>query len=145
MKQISLVITLAILGSCTSQDYLHDSRKRDSYKIHEASWQFNFKNQVFIACLHKLYLPNIWLMVDSIDGTKAAIYDRLDYNKQVMSIADSLATAISQKIDHSSPIEDRKVILNACLDYRTSKELDRFTDSLFKVINRKTLHEDKNK
>lgn len=138
MKKIyTFLILFSMMSSCKSPDTLHNNKDHDSYKIHEESWQYNFKNQVFIACLQKLYPPDFRSILDSVDGTKAAIYDRLDYNREVLSIADSLATEISRKINHSSLIEGRKVILNACLDYRTSKELDRFADSLYKVVNHK--------
>jgi hypothetical protein len=129
----AIIFLFAILSACKPVHKLAYNEEPRYYKIHEDSWHFSFKNLVFFDCLKKLSPNEFRIIIDSLDGSTSAILERLYFNKDVIAIADSLATRFT-KTDSFWPIEGRKVILNACLDYRTSKALDQFADSLYKVI-----------
>jgi hypothetical protein len=92
--------------------------------LHEGRWYFNFKNEVFIRCLKKLYPEQFSSMIDSLDASSSANLDQLDYNQEMLKIADSLANSFTKKHEALWTVEGKKVTLNICMSYRSSTELD---------------------
>jgi hypothetical protein len=95
--------------------------------LHEGAWFSNFKNEVFIRCLKKIYPANFTTIVEAEDGSTSANVDWLGYDKRVLNIADSLANEFIKRPQASWKIENKKVTLNVCLNYRNSIELDNLT------------------
>ena len=104
--------------------------------LHEGKGYTNFKNEVFIRCLKKLYPVNLSVMLDTLDASTSANLDQLGYNFQLEKIADSLAEAFKNRNDAEWSIENKKVTMNVCLNYRNSAELDEFTLNLFRKQNK---------
>lgn len=98
-----------------------DSSRR---KLHEGRWYFNFKTEVFIRCLKKIYPRGFSAFFDSTDASSSANIDHLDNNCEVLKIADSLANDFSKRTETSWDIENKKVTMNVCISYRNSAELD---------------------
>lgn len=92
--------------------------------LHEGNWISNFKNEVFIRCLKKLYPTELGAMIDSLDASSSANLDQVDFNQRIVEIVDSLATSFTNRHETTWTIEERKVTLNICLSYRNSMELD---------------------
>jgi hypothetical protein len=101
-----------------------DSLDSVTRNLHEGKWYFNFKTEVFIRCLKKIYPPAFTAFIDSTDASSSANIDHLDYNREVLKIADSLANAFSKRPEASWTIENAKVTMNICIAYRNSAELD---------------------
>lgn len=101
-----------------------DSSDSSTKKLHEGRWYFNFKNEVFIRCLKKIYPESFRAFIDSTDASSSANIDHLDYNREVLKIADSLANDFSKRAETSWDIENKKVTINVCISYRNSAELD---------------------
>jgi hypothetical protein len=130
---IYFFIGLVILFSCKSTQKLTNPTREDSkIKLHEGNWYFNFKNEVFISCLKKIYPQNLSSMIDSLDASSLANIDQLDYNRDIINIADSLANNFTKRQEALWTIEGRKVTLNICMRYRNSLELDSVAVFFFK-------------
>jgi|ERR1035437_4351121 hypothetical protein len=93
-------------------------------KLHEGHWYFNFKTEVFIRCLKKIYPDIFSTLIDSLDASTSANIDQLDNNLVVFKIADSLANAFSKRREVFWAIENKKITMNICIGYRNSAELD---------------------
>lgn len=107
-----------------------------SIPLHEGRWYTNFKNEVFLRCLKNAYPKSFGDLIDSIDGSSSANLDQLEYNKEVLYIADSLALQFLKSDEVSWKIEGKNVIFNFCMNYRNSKELDSLTELLYKKYHK---------
>jgi hypothetical protein len=94
-------------------------------KLHEGNWYYNFKNEVFIRCLKRLYSQKLDTLIDSIDASSSANLEWLDYNVETIRIIDSLAEGFVKRPQASWTIENRKITMNICISYRNSTELDK--------------------
>ena len=92
--------------------------------LHEGRWISNFKDEVFISCLKKIYSNDFQQFYDANDASSAANDDWLQYNRAVTKIIDSLAKNFSDSPEAKWKIEGGKVTMNICLEFRMSKELD---------------------
>jgi hypothetical protein len=93
-------------------------------KLHEGQWYFNFKTEVFMRCLKKIYPKSFTAFIDSSDASSSANIEWLRYDSEVLKIADSLANNFAKRPEASWTIENTKVTLNVCIGYRNSIELD---------------------
>jgi hypothetical protein len=93
-------------------------------KLHEGWWYTNFKNEVFIQCLKRLYPKNFSTFFDSLDASSTANTDQLDFNTEVLKIADSIAGEFVKGPESSWTIENKKIVMNICMGYRNSEALD---------------------
>ena len=93
-------------------------------KLHEGEWYANFKNEVFIRCLHKLFPRPLSELIASTDGSSSANLEWLNYNAAILKTVDSLANEFTKRTEASWVIEGRKVTMNVCMQYRNSPELD---------------------
>ena len=127
---LKTTLLLAIFSSsCHCPKVVRIENKLDNLNmsgkvIHEGKWITNFKNEVFLRCLIKIYPPNFKAFIDTTDASSSANIDRLGYNKQLLKIADSLAEKFSQRPEALWTIENSKATINVCLGYRHSLELD---------------------
>lgn len=95
---IYFLIGLLMLFACkNTQELTKATREGSEIKLHEGSWYSNFKNEVFINCLKKMYPQNFSLMIDSVDASSSANIYQLDYNREIINIADSLANDFTKK------------------------------------------------
>jgi hypothetical protein len=132
------LIGFAFLSSCEStQKLANKAQKENEIRLHEGSWYFNFKNEVFVSCLKKLYPHSFSIMIDSVDASSTANIDQLDYNRKIIDIADSLATNFTKRQETLWTIEAKKVTLNVCMRYRNSIELDSAAVFFFKKFHEK--------
>lgn len=100
--------------------------------LHEGRWISNFKNEVFIQCLNKLFPSELNATLDSVDGSSSANLEQLDYNQQVIVAIDSIATSFSKRNEPTWALEQRRVTINVCLSYRNSTELDSLARHFYK-------------
>lgn len=63
-------------------------------------------------------------LIQASDGSTAANLDQLDFSEEAVQSVDSLVAAFIKRKELFPDMENRKVILNACLAYRNSEELD---------------------
>ncbi|MDB5202893.1 MAG: hypothetical protein JWQ27_2302 [Ferruginibacter sp.] len=126
MKTICPIFILLLLLLSCSQRNIPATPNRDVslVKLHEGPWMTNFKNEVFTRCLHKVYPAELTRRIDSTDASSAANKECLNYDSQVLQLADSLATAFANRPAASWTIENKRVTMNVCLQYRNSSELD---------------------
>ena len=110
--------------TCPESTNIKNEKNTMTQVIHEGKWITNFKNEVFIRCLKKIYPLNLTALMDTIDASNSANIDRLGYNKELIEVADSLAEKFSHRPEALWTIEKSKVTLNVCLGYRNSLELD---------------------
>ena len=131
MKQVpslNLFFLLAVMFSCGSTSpEINNVRDPIAIQLHEGNWISNFKNEVFIRCLKKMYPKDLSALFDSADASSSANIDHLGYNRGVLQIADSLAERFVKRPEASWTIEGAKPTLNVCLGYRNSAELDSLT------------------
>jgi hypothetical protein len=106
-------------------------KKIDTFKnnkqitcLHEGNWIFNFKNEVFISCLKKLYPQSFRNFYDTTDASSSANIDRLQFNSEVRKVIDSVADNFTKRSEANWEIEGGKITMNVCLDFRLSHELD---------------------
>lgn len=92
--------------------------------LHEGNWVFNFKNEVFISCLKKMYPKGFRNFYDTADASSSANIDRLQYNLEVRKAINSVAEEFMRKPEANWKIEGGKITMNVCLDFRLSHELD---------------------
>jgi len=102
--------------------------------LHEGRWISNFKNEVFIRCLNKLFPAELSATLDSIDGSNSANFEQLEYDQQVIGAIDSIATSFSKRNETTWAIEQRRVTINVCLSYRNSTELDILARHFYKKL-----------
>lgn len=127
------VFLLNILLGCNGANQLPRNHGNTEINcLHEGEWYFNFKNEVFIATLKKLYGEQFTKFIDSADASSSADLDWLDYNKEVISAIDSIAENFAKSQEAKWEIEGGKITMNVCLGYRYSKELDSLAVMYFK-------------
>lgn len=128
-------ICLCVLLSCTPYQKISKNGKSPYViTLHEGEWITNFKNEVFIRCVKKLYPASFSEAVAAVDASTAANLEHLNFDEAVIHQADSLASSFVNRKEFSWEIENTKVILNFCLYYRNSKELDKLTMKLYRVF-----------
>jgi hypothetical protein len=118
------LISISACGQNNIVDKDSLSRSSKTINLHEGSWYSNFKNEVFIRCLKRLYPQSFSLFIDSTDASSSANMDWLSYNTELLKIVDSLSSQFMKRKSTSWSIENKKVTLNVCMDYRNSAELD---------------------
>ena len=122
---IKLCLLSALTLSCRSGKKAIENHKASiTIELHEGNWVSNFKNEVFIQCLKKMYTKNLPTILDSVDASSSANVDQLQYNREVLHIAESLAERFVKRPEASWTIEGVRTTLNVCLAYRNSAELD---------------------
>ena len=124
MKAAKTLALFMLCFSCTGKSPQGNYNTSQTIKLHEGNWLSNFKNEVFIRCLKKLYPKSFTTFIDSSDASSSANIDRLDYNKEVLKLADSLADGFVKRPEATWSIENAKVTMNVCMSYRNSAELD---------------------
>ena len=126
----AVIVCLFYLTSfytCRHNSIVANDNNPDSSHIvnlREGAWYSNFKNEVFIRSLKKLYPQSFSAFIDSADASSAANMDWLNYNSELVKIIDSLSNEFTRRKATSWSIENKRVTLNVCMDYRNSAELD---------------------
>jgi hypothetical protein len=141
MKSIMLLLLCmsAVTLYAQTKNGRHKVQQPVSITLHEGEWISNFKNEVFIRCLKKMYTENTAKLIEEEDASSAANADWLDFDKRVFLIADSLANAFIKKPEASYTIENSKVAMNVCMEYRNSVTLDKIAVKLYKLYYRKRM------
>ncbi len=126
MKAVYFSLLYSIIFFSCNHTHVLGKQNIDSsvIKLHEGQWYYNFKNEVFIRCLKKIYPKIFSELIDSLDASTAANTDQLGFNREVLNLADSLAANFAKRPEASWKIERAKVTLNVCISYRNSIELD---------------------
>lgn len=125
MKVICICLFCLVFWSCKHTNVISNNVvDSTTIKLHEGHWYSNFKNEVFIRCLKKIYPESFKKLIDSLDASTSANIDQLDNNLLLLSVADSLANNFAKRPEASWTIENAKVTLNVCIGYRNSSELD---------------------
>jgi hypothetical protein len=138
MKKIVFFAILSTLfTSCKhiiaiSDDNIVSAHSVEIVRLHEGAWYSNFKDEVFIQALKKVYSPNFALYFDSSDASSAVNIERLNYNTEIRNVIDSLANSFSQRREIKVKVERSPVIMDYCIDYRNSNELDSITLKFYK-------------
>lgn len=134
MKRVTLfAFCILTIFSCThTKQTTKNEMGLNTITLHEGKWYSNFKDEVFIRCIKRLYPQKFGHMIDSLDASHAANLDQLDYDSQIEGIADSLATVFTKRNEARWTIENRKIIFNVCLNYRNSAELDQLAVRLYR-------------
>lgn len=128
MKIVGLSICfLSFILSCKVVPKNYEIENDSTISLHEGKWISNFKNEVFLRCLKKLYPQSLSDLIDSNDVSSAANLDHLEFNTKVTHIVDSLANSFATRQEALWTIEGKKVTMNVCMKYRNSKELDSLT------------------
>lgn len=142
MKIIALLFgTAIILVSCVHTSKLSSDEVRTStITLHEGEWISNFKNEVFLRCFNKLLPAGFNASLDSIDASSSANFEHLDYDQQILSTIDSIATSFSKRNETNWTIEQRKVTINICLGFRNSAELDSLAWKFYKKYSKDRLN-----
>jgi hypothetical protein len=104
--------------------------------LNEGQWNFIFKNEVFIRSLEKLYPDSFRSMLKQFDGSSSANFEQLGFDKGIIGIADSLPAAFTRRPELNWKVEDIKIVMNLCIAYRNSPDLDHFTSRLYKTYYR---------
>jgi len=120
--------------SCKHSNIVRQTDAPFIVRLHEGLWYSNFKNEVFARCLKKIYPEHLSMLIDTTDGSTAANLEWLRYNHDVINVMDSLASAFAKRVEASWNIENRKVTMNVCLEYRNSYELDSIAVALYKKV-----------
>lgn len=132
-----IIICIISMVSCKAPNEApRNESQLQSKLLYEGRWCTNFKNEVFLRCLKKAYPKSFGDLIDSIDGSSSANLDQLEYNKEVLHTADSLALQFLKRDEVSWKIEGKNVILNFCMNYRNSKELDSLTGLLYRKYHK---------
>lgn len=136
MKKISLLIPwFMLLGACThSKNIISDNAQLHKIKLHEGKWVSNFKNEVFIKCISRLYPSELNNSINSFDASSSANLGWLKYNSEIISVIDSLAMSFSKRNEANWTIENRKIAINLCLAYRNDIVLDSISMKYFKRV-----------
>lgn len=141
MKNIALVACfVSIVVSCKHTRKLSSNEMQvNKITLHEGRWISNFKNEVFIRCLNKLFPVGLNATLDSLDGSSSANFEQLDYDQEVIVAIDSIATSFSKRNETIWTIEQRKVTINVCLSFRNSTELDILARQFYKKFAKNKL------
>jgi hypothetical protein len=124
-KNILLIYLLSAFFACKTASTIYSGEDSlNKVMLHEGVWVSNFKNQVFIQCLYRLFPADFNAKLNSLDGSSAANLDHLGYNEKIRDAIDSLAISFSKRNETKWTIENRNVTINVCLSYRNSIELD---------------------
>ena len=115
--------------------FVADSTDSSTRQLHEGRWYFNFKNDVLIRCLKNIYPQRFSAFIDSTDASTSANIEHLGNNQEVLKIVDSLANAFTKRPEASWTIENAKVTMNVCIDYRNSTELDSLAVFFYRKFN----------
>ncbi|MBN8664900.1 MAG: hypothetical protein J0L83_10010 [Chitinophagales bacterium] len=136
---LKYLILLSFAASCNPSfrnNYSIDSKQIKRVRIHEGFICTNFKNEVFIQCLRKIYAKEL-VTLDSLDGSTAANKEHLGYDAQTLHLIDSLASVFSKRPEMNWHIENKRVIINLCLEYRNSKDVDQIALRIAKDLRKK--------
>ena|SRR6476620_3238720 len=130
------IFCLLLLYSCKqSNSVTQNNTSSYRIKLHEGVWYSNFKNEVFIRCLKKLYPEALGASIDSTDASSTANIEWLNYRTDVLQVMDSLANEFAKRKEALWAIENKRVTMNVCLGYRNSTELDSIATSLYKKLH----------
>lgn len=136
MKKISLLVSLSVfMVACThSTKITSDNAELYKIKLHEGKWVSNFKNEVFIRCISRLYPSELNNSINSFDASSSANLEWLKYNSEIISVIDSLATSFSKRNEANWTFENRKIAMNLCLTYRNDIVLDSISMKYYKKV-----------
>jgi hypothetical protein len=139
MKALSsLLLCLMCIYACKpSKMVTQGDTSLSSIQLHEGAWYSNFKNEVFIRCLKKMYPNELAASMDATDASSAANVEWLEYSSDVLGTVDSLADAFVKRKEAMWTLENKKVAMNVCLGYRNSAELDAITVSVYNKLHAK--------
>ncbi|WP_460568632.1 hypothetical protein [Flaviaesturariibacter terrae] len=118
-----LVCSLGLLNCANPRRASGGGNDPGKVILHEGEWVYNFKNDVFMSCLRRLY-PQAAKNIDSTDGSGQANSERLGYNRGVFRIVDSLSAAFAKRPENSIWFQGPPPLMNLCISYRNSAELD---------------------
>lgn len=142
MKKISLLVSLFVfLVACThSTKITFGNAELYKIKLHEGKWVSNFKNEVFIRCISRLYPSELNNSINSFDASSSANLEWLKYNSEIISVIDSLATSFSKRNEANWTIENRKIAMNLCLAHRNDIVLDSISMKYYKKVVQNKIH-----
>lgn len=131
---IGIIIILSLGFTKLNPDKQLPNNPSDCLKF-EGPWASNFKNMVFLNCLGRLYPKDFATIVSKSDMSSSANMEWMNHDVEVIKEVNLVVEGFLEKDEAKYTIEGKKVIMNVCLEFRLSTELDSLTGVAYNKYN----------